>query len=344
VRIALLAPVWYPVPPPRYGGIERVVALLADGLVGAGHDVTLFASGDSRTSAKLQSLFSSAQAGLIGMSSIEVAHALACYERADEFDVVNDHSGPPAAALGGTVETPVVHTVHGPLDGAQTLLYRLVARVAPRVGLVSLSLNQRRPAPDLPWIANCPNGIDLHAFPLRSRRDDYLLYLGRIHPGKGCHHAIAAARQARAPLRIAGKVHDRDEVAYFESAIRPELGKGIEFLGEVDDAERLELLQGARAVLFPIDREEPFGLVLLESAACGTPVVATRRGAVPEVVEDGRSGILVDHPNELAAALARADQLDAAESRRVVEERFSAKRMVCDYEAAYERAVAKVRM
>jgi glycosyltransferase involved in cell wall biosynthesis len=339
LRIALLSPVWFPVPPDGYGGIEWVVAVLADGLVEAGHDVTLFASGDSGTKATLVSVYDVAPSELIGTSLVELHHALACYARAEEFDVINDHSGLPAAALGGAVATPVVHTVHGPLDGDAGPIYEQLAKVAPQVGLISLSLNQRRPLPDLPWLANCPNAIDLDAYPFDGGRGEYLLFLGRLSFDKGAHHAIEVAREAGLPLKLAGKMREPLEREYFERHVRPSLGWGIEYLGEVSHDEKVALLQGARATLFPIDWEEPFGLVMIESMACGTPVIATRRGAVPEVIEHSRSGIVVDRVAEMADAISDADRLDPAECRRSVEERFSSERMVGDYERAYEAAI-----
>jgi len=344
VRIALLSPVWFPVPPTGYGGIEWIVSLLADGLADAGHDVTLFASGDSRTRAKLHAVYPVAPSLRIGESLPEFRHALACYERAGDFDVVNDHSGPPAAALGGAVETPVVHTVHGPLDGEAGLIYEQIARVAPRVGLISLSLNQRRPLPGLPWVANCPNALDLSAYPVHPHRGEYLLFLGRMSPDKGAHRAIQVAKDAGLPLKIAGKLNEAPEKEYFEAQVRPALGWGIEYLGEVTHAEKVDLLQNARATLFPIEWEEPFGLVMIESMACGTPVIATRWGAVPEVIEHGVSGIIVESSGEMAAALEQADRLNPLECRRYVEDRFSAKRMVADYLAAYEQMLDPARM
>jgi glycosyltransferase involved in cell wall biosynthesis len=343
VRIAILSPVWFPVPPTGYGGIEWVVALLADGLVDAGHDVTLFASGESRTKASLVSVYEEAPSEKIGLSLPELHHALACYERAAEFDVVNDHSGPPAAAIGGAVATPVVHTVHGPLDGEAGPVYEQLARVAPDVGLISLSLNQRRPKPDLPWVANCPNALDLSAYPAHPHRGDYLLFVGRLSFDKGAHRAIEVAKAADLPLKIAGKMREPLEKEYFEAHVRPNLAWGIEYLGEVSHDEKVELLQNARATLFPISWEEPFGLVMIESMACGTPVIATRWGAVPEVIEHGRGGLIVDDHHAMAAAIEEADRLDPAECRRYVEERFSAERMVADYVAAYESVHATSR-
>ncbi len=341
MRIAILSPVWFPVPPSGYGGIEWIVSLLADGLVEAGHDVTLFASGDSSTKAKLVSVFPEAPSAEIGKTSAELRHALFCFERAGEFDIVNDHSGPLAAALGEAVETPVVHTVHGPLVGADGELYASLARVAPGVGLISLSMNQRQPRPDLPWVANCHNALDLGAYPVHTERGEYLLFLGRMSADKGCHRAVEVAREAGLPLRIAGKMREPAEQEYFEANVAPYLGDGIEYLGETSHGKKVALLQNARATLFPIEWEEPFGLVMIESMACGTPVIATRWGAVPEVIEHGRSGIVVDDYREMAGALAAADELEPSECRLSVEEHFSAERMVADYEAAYKAVLAR---
>jgi glycosyltransferase involved in cell wall biosynthesis len=340
VKIAILSPVWFPVPPPRYGGIEWIVALLADGLVARGHDVTLFASGESQTTAELAAVFPEAPSEFIGRTEYELHHALACLSRADEFEIVNDHSGVLAAALGGAIATPVVHTVHGPLESRAAEAYRLATQVAPRTRLISLSMNQRAPAPDLPWVANCPNALDLAAYPVQPHRGDYLLFLGRMSPDKGAHRAIQVAEQSGLPLKLAGKVRERLEEEYFEAAVRPHLNDQIEFLGEVSQQVKVDLLQNARVTLFPIKWEEPFGLVMIESMACGTPVIATRWGAVPEVIEDGRTGIIVDDHTQMAGVIDQADKLDPLECRRYVEERFSRVRMVADYEAAYDKTLA----
>jgi glycosyltransferase involved in cell wall biosynthesis len=342
-KIAILAPTWFAVPPTGYGGIELVVSLLADGLVDAGHDVTLFASGDSLTKANLSYVFEQAPSELIGRSLPEIRHALACYERADEFDVINDHSGIPAAALGGLVQTPVLHTVHGPLDTHEAQdAYGSIAEVAPGVGLISISENQRRPMPDLPWAATIPNAIDLSLYPSKPHKGEYLLFLGRFSPDKGAHRAIAVAMELGLPLKLAGKNREPKERQYFAELVEPHVGHGgIEYLGEVSHGEKVELLQDARATLFPIEWEEPFGLVMVESMACGTPVIATRHGAVPEVIEDGVSGIIVDNYREMATALEQADDLDPNECRRYVEERFAPERMVGDYERAYAAALSQ---
>jgi glycosyltransferase involved in cell wall biosynthesis len=343
LRIAVLAPPWFAVPPTGYGGIEWVVSLLADGLIDAGHDVTLFASGDSRTRAKLAAIFPEAPSRQIGRTFWELRHALSCFERADEFDVINDHTGMLGATLGATVTTPVVHTVHGPLTGEPGQIYEQISRVAPNVGLISISMNQRKPQPDLTWIANCPNALDFSVYPVMPHRGEYLLFLGRMSPDKGAHRAVAVARETGLPLKLAGKMQEPKEREYFHELVEPHLVNGIEYMGEVTHGEKVELLQHARATLFPIEWEEPFGLVMIESMACGTPVIATRRGAVPEVIEDGRSGIIVDDYREMAGALERADELEPLELRRYVEEEFSPQRMVRNYVAAYETAISRAK-
>jgi glycosyltransferase involved in cell wall biosynthesis len=340
VKIALISPVWFPVPPTGYGGIEWVVSLLADGLADAGHDVTLFASGDSRTKAELAFVYKIAPSADIGRSQVEIRHALACFERAAEFDVIHDHSGPPAAVIAGAVSTPTLHTVHGPLLGEPGDLYAQIARVAPTTRLVSVSMNQRAPHPELPWLANVPNALDFSVYPMQPHRGDYLLFLGRMNPEKGAHRAIAVAMETGLPLKIAGKRREPAEQQYFHEFVEPHLREGhIEYLGEVTHGEKVELLQNARATLFPVDWEEPFGLVMIESMACGTPVIATRRGSVPEVVEEGRTGVIVDDYTGMAASIELADALDPADLRRAAEERFSRGRMVDEYVAAYHAAI-----
>jgi glycosyltransferase involved in cell wall biosynthesis len=345
VRIAILAPAWFAVPPTGYGGIEWVVWLLAEGLVDAGHDVTLFAAGRSRTRARLEYVFAEPPSADIGRVEPDLRHVLHCYARQSEFDLVNDHSGMLAAAVGGALETPVVHTVHGPLDGVPGAMYEQIGRVAPSVGLISISLNQRKPKPHLNWVANCPNALDLELYPVAprdgDRSGDYLLFVGRMSPDKGAHRAVLTAMETGLPLKIAGKKREPLEQQYFDEYVRPHLNSKIEYLGEVSHGEKVELLQHARATLFPIEWEEPFGLVMIESMACGTPVVATRWGAVPEVVEHGRSGVIVDDWRIAPAAIEEADRISADTCRRYVEERFAPERMVRDYLRAYEAMLAR---
>jgi glycosyltransferase involved in cell wall biosynthesis len=346
VKVGLVCPVWFPVPPEAYGGIERVVALLADGLVADGHEVTLFASGDSQTRARLDAVFPTAPSDRIGETFWELRHMTFALRRSREFDIVHDHTGLMGLALGGLLDVPFCHTVHGPLDGLPGALYDDVLALNPRAKLISISMNQRAPRPSFPWVANCPNALDLSLYPFRRKSGgDYLVFLGRMSPDKGAHRALAVALETGLPLKIAAKCREPAEIRYFDEFVRPHLGGSIEYVGEVGHADKVELLMGARALLFPIDWEEPFGLVVIEAMACGTPVISTRRGAVPEIVEHCRTGILVDNYREMEdpAVLEQADSLDPAELRREIEERFSPEHMVSDHVAAYEATIEAAR-
>jgi glycosyltransferase involved in cell wall biosynthesis len=342
VKVGLICPVWFPVPPEAYGGTERVVALLADGLVEAGHEVTLYASGDSHSRASLESVFETAPSEWIGHTYWELQHAVHAFRHSKEFDVVHDHTGLLGLALGGLNQVPFCHTVHGPLDGQPGRLYEGVLSLVPRAKLISISLNQRAPKPEFPWVANCPNALDLSMYPFRRKSGgDYLVFLGRMSPDKGAHRAVTVALETGIPLKIAAKCREPAEIHYFDEFVRPHLGGSIEYVGEVGHADKVELLMGARALISPIDWEEPFGLMMIEAMACGTPVISTRRGAAPEIIEHGRTGVLVDHYREMeeASMLALAESLDPTVLRREVEERFSPEHMVADHVAAYEATI-----
>jgi glycosyltransferase involved in cell wall biosynthesis len=237
MNIGIVCPVWFPVPPQAYGGIERVVALLADGLVDSGHDVTLFASGDSQSRARLDSVFRTAPSEWIGHTFWEMQHAVYAFRRSRRFDVVNDHTGLLGLALGGLLDVPFCHTVHGPLDGQPGQLYAEVLSLAPRAKLISISMNQRAPRPRFPWIANCPNALDLSLYPFRRKSGgDYLLFLGRMSPDKGAHRALAVAIETGLPLKIAAKCREPAEIRYFDEFVRPHLGPTIEYGGEAPTA------------------------------------------------------------------------------------------------------------
>ena len=333
----MVSPVWFPVPPGRYGGIEAIVSLLTEGLAARDVDVTLFASGDSTTRAKHVHVFDEAPSERIGETFWELNHALSCLTRLDDFDLVHDHTGLLGLTLFGLTDAPVVHTVHGPLSGVPGEMYRAACSVTHEVGLVSLTLAQRRPLPDLPWLANIENAIELDRYPFDPRPGDGLLFLGRMSPDKGAHAAIEVARRTGRPLRIAAKCREPEEQAYFDREIGPHLGDGIEYVGEVPHEEKCRLLAEAHAVLVPIEWEEPFGLVMVEAMASGTPPIALRRGSVPEVIDHGRTGFVVDDLEAMATAVDRVHVLDPLELRREAAERFSPERMVDAHVAAYER-------
>jgi len=342
MRIAQVAPLYERVPPRLYGGTERVVAYLTDELVRRGHDVTLFASGDSGTRARLVAAVPEAlRLSPAGADPLppHVVQLSQVFERAGEFDVIHCHVDTLALPFSRLVATPVVHTLHGRLDLPS--LPPLFAHFRD-VPLVSISDAQRRPLAHLglAWAATVHHGLPLAQYPFSPQGGDYLAFLGRVSPEKGLDVAIALAREVGIPLRIAAKVDSLDR-PYFEREIVPLLrGPLVEFLGEIGDGEKPAFLGGARALLFPVDWPEPFGLVMIEALACGTPVIARPRGSVPEVIEDGVTGFVADTLDDLVDAAKRIDTIDRAGCRRRFEERFSVARMADGYEAVYRRLAA----
>jgi glycosyltransferase involved in cell wall biosynthesis len=343
LRIAQVSPLYEQVPPAFYGGTERVVAYLTDELVKRGHDVTVFASGDSTTSATLVAPVSRALRrdptahDDLSPHVIELARV---FERADEFDVIHCHVDYLAFPFGRLVRTPTLHTLHGRLDLPHLVP---VFREFCDVPLVSISQAQRAPLRDLAlkWAGTVHHGLPLDQFPYAAERGRYLAFLGRVSPEKRVDLAIAVARETGAPLRIAAKVDaaDRD---YFDQQVRPLLDTPlVEFIGEIGDAEKPRFLGDALALLFPVDWPEPFGLAMIESLACGTPVIARGCGSVPEIVASGRTGFIVDSLDELVDAVKRIGIIDRAACRRHVEERFSASRMADDYEDIYRRLLTE---
>lgn len=336
LRIAVIAPVWLPVPPLGYGGIERVVSLLVDELVARGHEVTLFAAGGSHSNARVVSVLEAPP--LIGDPAAmadELFHTLSAYLHADEFDVIHDHSGiGPAlgAMLGG--RPPVVHTLHGPWT---PLGRRFAGLVHDRVHLVAISRAQVRANDAVRYAAVVHNGVDLAQYPFCPDKDHYLAYVGRASPEKGTHLAVEVARAVDMPLKMAVKRMEEPEWEYWEKMVVPLL-RGDEEIHEQPPHEvKWEIMAHATATLFPIDWPEPFGLVMAESMACGTPVIARPLGSVPEVVVDGTTGFWCDTVEDMAAATLWARSLDPWASRRWVEERFSVTAMVSGYESLYRR-------
>ena len=341
MKIAQIAPCWIPVPPPGYGGIELVVALLADELTERGHEVTLFASGGSQTKAKLESYYEvpPGTGTLIENPMVELPHMLFAYSRASEFDVIHDHSSPIGCSMGAVISgTPVVHTIHGPLfEGLPNEIYRMVAD---RIHLVSISDYQRRGLPDISYAATVYNGIDVASYPFRESKEDFLLFLGRMSHQKGAHLAVEAAKRLGKKLVIASKMVEAGEISYFEEEVKPLLTGDEEILGEISFAEKVDLYGRAECTLMPIQWPEPFGLVMIESMACGTPAVVYRDGAAPEIIDDGSTGFLVDDFEEFLSAVSRAKDIDPYKCREAVESRFSADAMVDGYERLFNKVVA----
>lgn len=335
MRIAMVAPPWYEIPPPGYGGTEAVVAKLIDGLHARGHEVMLVAAGRNGTTAEFGQTYPEPQHPYLGQVEIEVAHAVAAAEYIEDFDpdVVHDHTlvGPLTAPVR---RAPTVVTAHLAPLGEAARCYRFIGRMA---GLMSVSLAQQRVAPGIRWAGVAHNAVDPALFPYRDAKDGYVAFLGRMCADKGVHIAVAAARAAGYPIKIAGRCTRPEETEYFEQRIRPLLGPDVEYLGELDTAGKCALLAGARCLLFPIQWEEPFGVVLIEAMACGTPVVALRRAAVLEVVEPGVTGLVCDTEAELPDAIRAVGRIDPWECRRRVGERFDVATMTRAYENVYLR-------
>ena len=338
MRIAVVAPPWTPIPPPLYGGIELVVDQLATGLVAAGHDVTLFATGDSTSSVPVRWVLPEAEGQRIGMSVPEMRHILHAYSAIEDFDIVHDHSvlGPFYAERFAGLR--ITTTIHGPFNEELTDLY---SALAPRVPIICISEAQRRAAPQIPVARVIHHGIDPSAFaPGDGKGDDdgeYLLFLGRMSPDKGAHRAIEVARKAGVRVLLAAKMREPWERRYFEEYVEPHLGDSAVYLGEVPHERKLELLRGARALLFPIRWNEPFGMVMLEAFASATPVIAFPEGAAPEVIEDGKTGFLCADEATMADSVGRLGEIDRSACRAAVEGYFSTDRMVRDHIELYER-------
>jgi glycosyltransferase involved in cell wall biosynthesis len=342
MRIALIAPPWYPVPPTGYGGIEWVVALLADGLADRGHEVTLFAAPGSRTKARLVSpLGERLPPDAIGNPWYEASHALSAYEESERFDLLHDHTGPVGVTIGALIDRPIVHTLHGPFGPQALMLY---SRIARHLWFVAISESQRSMGPaDLRWAGVVYNGIPVENYPYREDKEDFLLFLGRADEEKAPDLAVEAARRAGRRLVMCVTRKNERERSYWAERVEPLLGDDVEVHGECTHEQKTDLLARAAALLFPIQWPEPFGLVMTEAMACGTPVVALRNGAVPEVVEDGVTGFVVESMDELVRAIGRVGELDPRAARARVEERFSAAAMVTGYERAYEHVLAAER-
>src|SRR4051812_29610060 len=353
MRIAQVAPPFESVPPTRYGGTERVVSILTEELVRRGHEVTLFASGDSVTTARLVPTVESALWRMDEVRDALPYWAITLGEayrraRAGEFDVIHSHLDYQAFACAALAETPTLTTLHGRLDLPD--LPRLYARF-PEAGVVSISNNQRVPIPDARWLGTVYNAIDIDRLPFSPRGGEYLAYLGRISPEKGLDRAIRVAALAGLPLKVAARMPLKDtsnpviraDWEYYEGVIRPLLRSGhVELIGEIGDAEKPELLGKALALLFPIDWPEPFGLVMAEALACGTPVVARRRGSVPEVVRHGVTGLIGETDEELAELCLAVHAIDREACRDVAVERFSTAEMARGYEAIYRQETGLV--
>ena len=341
MRIAQVAPLYESVPPKYYGGTERVVSYLAEELIRQGHEVTLFASGDSVTRARL---VAACQRSLrldkhcIDQMAYQILMLERVFQRAAEFDIVHFHVDYLHFPLSRRQPITHVTTLHGRLDIPDLVpLYREFRDMP----VISISNEQREPLPWANWQATVYHGVPTSLYQFRSEPGSYLAFLGRISPEKRLDRAIKIAKQAQIPLKIAAKVDPVDK-DYFENAVKPLLRHPlVEFVGEIGDGEKDEFLGNAYALLLPIDWPEPFGLVMIEAMACGTPVIARRRGAVPEVMEEGHTGFIVRNLEEAVEAVRRVPELNRKRCREFFEKRFTATRMAHDYLRVYERLIRR---
>ncbi len=342
LRVGIIAPPWAPVPPDGYGGTESVVDRLARGLRALGHQVLLFTTGDAQCDVERRWAFERAQPQRIGNEMVEIRHVVSAYEAMCEFgaDVVHDNTAIGPLYAWRFESLPVVTTNHGPFDDEFKALYRATDE---RVSIVAISRHQASTASGVHVDAVIHHGVDLDTIPVGNGSGGYFAFLGRMAPEKGARDAALAARHAGVPLLLAGKLREPSEIDYFDECVRPLLGGGVEYVGEVDHDAKVALLGDAVAMLNPIQWPEPFGLVMIEALACGTPVVGYPSGAAPEIVDHGVTGFLCHTVDELQDQLAAVGSLSRAACRQSVEERFSTERMCREYAALFERIVRRSR-
>lgn len=338
MKIGMLAPIWERVPPTRYGGIEQIVSLLTEELVARGHDVTLFASGDSTTEATLSSVYHVPQRELIGVESVDLNHVAQVYMRAGEFDIIHNHAGYGGMAWAAFVDTPVLTTLHGIFTDRNRPFFHSFKDAC---YYNSISDEQRRGFPELNYVGTVYNAIDVPNEPFCDKKQDYYVFIGRMSHLKGADLAAEVATRAGVKLIMAGKIDACDQV-FFDERVAPFVdGEQIVFKGEVSKEEKTKLLCEARGFIFPLQWSEPFGLVMIEAMVTGTPVIAFPYGSVPELIVDGQTGFLVNNLDEMVEKVKKLEELDAAACRRHVESRFGVKRMTNNYLALYESIIAR---
>ncbi|MEU6830096.1 glycosyltransferase family 4 protein [Nocardia beijingensis] len=343
-RIAMVVPPYFDVPPKAYGGVEAVVADLVDALVARGHDVTLLGAGEPGTKAKFVPVWDRALPERLGEPFPEVVHALRVRRAIEKLvatsgvDLVHDHTfaGPLNATVFRNMGLPTVLTVHGPVEDD---IYRYYQDLGDEVALVAISDRQRELARGLNWSGRVHNALHVDDWPFRVEKDDYALFLGRFNECKAPHLALEAAHAAGIPLVLAGKCSERPEQAYFEAKVRPLLTENDHVFGLADAAAKRKLLANARCLLFPIRWEEPFGMVMIESMVCGTPVVALRGGAVSEVIVDGVTGRICEDPAELPSAIEEVGSMDPYACRAHVQAKFGSDTLGFGYEQVYRRVL-----
>jgi glycosyltransferase involved in cell wall biosynthesis len=342
----MIAPPWIQVPPPQYGGVEQVVDLLADELMRRGHDVTLFAAPGTRSTAEVRPVLEHTHPDEIQTTLYEADHVASTFDGVDEavepYDIVHDHSGFAAFAFSNRLATPFVQTLHGPFTGETSAFY---SRHGHKAVAIAISRYQASQAPsELRIVDVVYNPLVVADLPFVDQKSPYLLWVGRMNDDKGPHRAIAAARAADMPLVLAGPIQNGQQ-EFFEREVEPHVdGDQVRYIGEVGGEEKAELFAQARAFLMPIRWAEPFGLVMTEAMACGTPVIAFPEGSAAEIVADGETGFLVNDEAEMASAVRRLDEIDPARCREWVRERFDVQAVGAAHERAYDGVLAAAPM
>ncbi len=336
MKIAQIAPLYEAVPPKLYGGTERIVHYLTEELVALGHEVTLFASGDSKTRARLVAHVPKAlrlNKNCEDQLAPHIVQLQEILEQAEEFDVIHFHTDYIHFPFTQKLAAPHVTTLHGKLTIPEL---QLVYNKFPDQPVISISNQQRKPLPQANWLGTVYHGLPANLHKPGKGKGEYLAFLGRVSPEKGLDKAIAVAKATGIKLKIAAKI-DKADREYYEEHIKPLLDHPlIEYVGEVNEKQKTEFLGNALALLFLINWEEPFGLVLIEAMACGTPVIACKRGSVPEIIEHGRNGFVVRNEREAIKAVRQISQIDRSQVRQSFEERFTSRRMALDYMAVYQ--------
>jgi glycosyltransferase involved in cell wall biosynthesis len=338
MEIGLIAPPWLPVPPPAYGGTESVIDLLARGLQAAGHGVVLFTTGDSRCAVPTKWVYRQATHDAAGSTSVELRHLIHAYDELRDCDVVHDHTVIGPTFVRCLPDLPVVTTNHGPFTTEARDIY---GAIHDRVAIVAISRHQASTAGDVRIAAVIHHGIDPESFPIGTGDGGYFAFVGRMNAGKGVKEACLVAQRAGVPLLVAAKMREPQEREYFDAEVRPHLSDDIEYVGELTREETTTLVGRAAALINPITWPEPFGLVMVEALACGTPVIALPSGAAPEIVEDGVTGYLAQDLDEMTKRVNEIARIDRAACRARVEQQFSTGRMVEEHLALYERVAAR---
>lgn len=341
MRIAQVAPLWFAVPPHTYGGTELVVSMLTEELIRRGHEVTLFATGDSKTEAKLIPIWPK------GLEKANLANPFAVFalmykellERQNEFDIIHDHCEHYTIPFSKFLKPPIVSTLHNPITEEKNILYKKF----PNINYVAISKNQKRSGPGVNIVKTIYHGLPIERYDFNSKPEDYLLWLSSFVPEKGSATAIEIAKMAGEKLIISGPIFSQN-ADYFEYRIKPLIdGKQIQFVGEADFEKKVELFKNAKALLFPIRRQEPFGLVVIEAMACGTPVIAFKEGSMPELIEQGKTGFMVDSVEQAVRVLKKIKRISRSYCRDYTKKNFPLRRMVSRYERLYKKNLTQNR-